>query len=219
MIRFDNVSLRYGLGPVVLQSLSFELQRGSFHFLTGESGAGKSSLLSMLYLAQKPTRGNLSIFGTNVLSANRESLLKLRQKVGVVFQEFNLLEHLSAFDNVALPLRVMGKKEKQIRTQVTELLEWVGLKDHMHALPQTLSGGQKQRISIARAIINNPDLILADEPTGSVDDHMAKKLLHLFMELNKIGTTIVIATHNEHMINKLAYPHIHLKEGKVTIKK
>lgn len=219
MISFNNVSLRYGLGPVVLQGLSFDLEKGSFHFLTGESGAGKSSLLSLLYLAQKPTRGNLSIFGTNVATSSRQNLLKLRQKIGVVFQEFYLLDHLSTFENVALPLRVMGKREKDIKTQVSELLEWVGLQEHMHALPPTLSGGQKQRVAIARAVINNPDLILADEPTGSVDDHMAKKLLHLFTQLNKAGTTIVVATHNEHMIQQMAYPRLHLKEGKAAIRR
>jgi cell division transport system ATP-binding protein len=137
----------------------------------------------------------------------------MRRRVGVVFQEFRLLNHLSAFDNVALPLRVAGARKSDIQKHVVELLSWVGLKDHLDARPPTLSGGQQQRVSIARAVISRPKILLADEPTGNVDDPMGMRLMHLFEELNKLGTTVVIATHNAHMVEQMGYPRIHLDEG------
>ena len=211
--RFENVGLRYGLGPEVLQDVTFSLATGSFHFLVGESGAGKSSLLKLLYLALKPSRGIISLFGRDIATLPRHELPALRRQIGVVFQEFRLLEHLSTFDNVALPLRVAGVKEVDINRHVAELLEWVGLKDHMKARPPTLSGGQQQRVSIARAVIARPKILLADEPTGNVDDRMALRLMHLFEELNRLGTTIVIATHNMSLVDGLGYPIMRLDDG------
>ena len=211
--RFENVGLRYGLGPEVLQDVTFSLATGSFHFLVGESGAGKSSLLKLLYLALKPSRGIISLFGRDIATLPRRELPALRRQIGVVFQEFRLLEHLSTFDNVALPLRVAGVKESDINRHVAELLEWVGLKDHMKARPPTLSGGQQQRVSIARAVIARPKILLADEPTGNVDDRMALRLMHLFEELNRLGTTIVIATHNMSLVDGLGYPIMRLEQG------
>jgi cell division transport system ATP-binding protein len=211
--RFENVGLRYGLGPEVLQDVTFSLATGSFHFLVGESGAGKSSLLKLLYLALKPSRGIISLFGRDIATLPRKELPALRRQIGVVFQEFRLLEHLSTFDNVALPLRVAGVKEADINRHVAELLEWVGLKDHMKARPPTLSGGQQQRVSIARAVIARPKILLADEPTGNVDDRMALRLMHLFEELNRLGTTIVIATHNMSLVDGLGYPIMRLDDG------
>jgi cell division transport system ATP-binding protein len=213
IVRFENVGLRYGLGPEVLQDVSFSLVPGSFHFLLGESGAGKSSLLRLIYLALRPSRGLISLFGKDIATTARGHLPALRRRVGVVFQEYRLLNHLSAFDNVALPLRVAGARRAEVEKHVTELLAWVGLKDHMKARPPTLSGGQQQRVAIARAVISRPKLLLADEPTGNVDDAMAYRLIHLFEELNKLGTTIVIATHNQHLVDRLGHGSLRLADG------
>lgn len=215
VVRFENVGLRYGLGPEVLQDISFSLSPGSFHFLAGASGAGKSSLLKLMYLALKPSRGLISLFGRDIAVTERRDLPGLRRRVGVVFQDFRLLEYLSAFDNVALPLRVARAKESDIQKHVVELLTWVGLQDHLQARPPTLSGGQQQRVAIARAIIARPKLLLADEPTGNVDDRMAMRLVHLFEELNKLGTTIVIATHNETLVERLGHPCLRLEAGQL----
>jgi len=214
IVRLENVGLRYGLGPEVLQDVSFALAPGSFHFLIGESGAGKSSLLKLIYLALRPTRGLISLFGKDIATTPREQLPPLRRRVGVVFQEFKLLNHLSAFDNVALPLRVAGAKRKDVEKHVTELLAWVGLKDHMKARPPTLSGGQQQRVAIARAVISRPKLLLADEPTGNVDDEMGYRLIHLFEELNRLGTTVIIATHNQQLVERLGYSQLRLEDGR-----
>jgi cell division transport system ATP-binding protein len=215
LIRFENVGMRYGTGPEVLRDISFTLQPGSFHFLTGSSGAGKSSLLRLMYLAQRPSRGLVTMFGRDVATLSRDELPALRRRIGVVFQNFRLLDHLSALDNVALPLRVAGAHEPEIRDHVAELLRWVGLGEHLHDRPPTLSGGQQQRIAIARAVITRPSLLLADEPTGNVDDRIGMRLLHLFDELNKLGTTVVIATHNEALIERFGHPRLVLDKGQL----
>jgi len=213
IVKFENIGLRYGLGPEVLQDVTFSLAPGSFHFLVGPSGAGKSSLLKLIYMAMKPSRGLISLFGRDIATTPRSELPSIRRRVGVVFQEFRLLNHLSAFDNVALPLRVAGARESDVRKHVVELLSWVGLKDHLDARPPTLSGGQQQRVSIARAVIARPKILLADEPTGNIDDRMGMRLMHLFEELNKLGTTVIIATHNSKMVERMGYPRMHLDEG------
>ena len=218
IIRFENVGLRYGLGPEVLKDVNLELARGSFHFLIGESGAGKSSLLKLIYLALKPSRGLITLFGRDIAVTSRHDLPALRRRIGVVFQEFRLLSHLSTFDNVALPLRVAGVKENLVKKHVSELLAWVGLESHMQARPPTLSGGQQQRVSIARAIIARPRLLLADEPTGNVDDAMGFRLMHLFEELNRLGTTVVIATHNMQVVERLGHGCMVLDDGHLTVK-
>ncbi len=217
IIEMQNVGIRYGQGPEILSDIKLSLKKGSFHFLTGKSGAGKTSLLSMMYLAQKPSRGILTVFGKNINFTHRDNLAMLRRRIGVVFQDFRLLEHLSAFDNVALPLRVCGMEEREVRKRVSELLKWVELDRHMMDTTATLSGGEKQRVAIARAVINRPDLLLADEPTGNVDNDIAPKLMKLFVELNKLGTTVVIATHSEKLINDFAYPRLHLQDGNLHI--
>lgn len=217
VVRFQNVGMRYGIGPEVLHDVSFSLSAGSFHFLTGSSGAGKSSLLRLMYLAHRPSRGLVSLFGKDISTTRREELPAVRRKIGVVFQDFRLLDHLSALDNVALPLRIAGAREEQIRDHVAELLAWVGLKDHLDARPSTLSGGQKQRIAIARAVIGRPQLLVADEPTGNVDDAIALRLMYLFEELNKIGTTVVIATHSQALITEFPYSRLHLEAGDLSI--
>lgn len=218
VVRFENVGLRYGLGPEVLQDVSFELASGSFHFLVGDSGAGKSSLLKLVYLALKPSRGLITLFGRDIATLPRRELPALRRRIGVVFQEFRLLDHLTAFDNVALPLRVAGVREHEVQRNVTELLIWVGLKDHLKARPPTLSGGQQQRVAIARAVIARPRILLADEPSGNVDDRMAMRLMHLFVELNKLGTTIVIATHNRALVEHFGYPVLRLADGTFAVR-
>lgn len=218
MIEFQHVGLRYGVGPEVLIDISFKLEPGSFHFLSGPSGAGKTSLMSLLYLGMRPTRGLVNMFGMNIGQLSREQLTPLRQRIGVVFQDFRLLNHMSAFDNVALPLRISGYSEKNIKSDVEELLEWVGLGDKINSLPSTLSGGQQQRIAIARAVISKPKLLLADEPTGNLDDEIGFRLMGLFEQLNKMGTTILIATHNQQLIDNFAHTKLVLDGGNLFVK-
>lgn len=200
IVQFDNVGLRYGTDREVLSDVSFTLYPGRFYFLTGASGAGKTSLLKLLYLAQRPSRGLIRMFGTDAITLPRERLPGFRRRLGVVFQDFRLVPHLSAFDNVALPLRVAGVSERDITRPVADMLDWVGLGDRRHARPATLSGGEQQRVAIARAVIARPDILIADEPTGNVDPDMAIKLLRLFESMNRLGTTVVVATHDLHLI-------------------
>jgi cell division transport system ATP-binding protein len=215
MIRFEEVGLRYGTGSEVLRDISFELEAGSFHFLTGASGAGKSSLLRLLYLAHRPSRGLISFFGQDLATLPRKALPALRRQIGVVFQDFRLLDHLTVRENVALPLVAAGKSLAEAGAHVTELLTWVGLGDYLDVRPAVLSGGQQQRVAIARAVINRPRLLLADEPTGNVDSAMAFRLMYLFEELNRLGTTIVISTHNEEVLSQFAHPRLHLANGEL----
>jgi cell division transport system ATP-binding protein len=209
--------MRYGTGPEVLRDITMRLAPGSFHFLTGSSGAGKTTLLRLMYLAERPSRGLIALFDSDIATLPRHALAPLRRRIGVVFQDFRLIGHLSAFDNVALPLRVAGTPETKVREHVTELLDWVGLADKLNARPATLSGGQQQRIAIARAVIGRPRLLLADEPTGNVDESMAVRLIRLFEEMNKLGTTIVVATHNETLATQLGHPRLHLDDGELTV--
>jgi cell division transport system ATP-binding protein len=196
MVRFENVGLRYGMGAEILRDLTFSIEPHSFQFLTGPSGAGKTTLLRLILLSLKPTRGLISVFGRDAAMLSKDEITGLRRRIGVVFQDFRLLDHLTTYENVALPLRVKGRDELSYRAEVVELLRWVGLGERMHVLPQVLSGGEKQRAAIARALIMRPELLLADEPTGNVDPHLARRLLRLFMELHKSGTSVVIATHD-----------------------
>lgn len=203
-VKFDNVGLRYGTEPEVLSNLSFTLYPGSFYFLTGASGAGKTSLLKMLYLAQRPTRGAIRMFGQDLVTMPQSRLPELRRRLGVVFQNFRLVPYLTAFDNVALPLRLAGTDEKKVQRAVGDMLDWVGLSHRAHAVPPSLSGGEQQRVAIARAVIARPKMLIADEPTGNVDPDMALKLLRLFEALNnRVGTTVVVATHDVHLLKKV----------------
>lgn len=217
MVRFENVGLRYGLGPEVLRDLTFRIEPHSFQFLTGPSGAGKTSLLRLLFLSLKPTRGLITQFGHDVATLSKDAVATLRRRIGIVFQDFRLLEHLTTWENVALPLRVVGKRVQDYREDVTDLLEWVGLGDRMYASPAVLSGGEKQRAAIARAVIGKPELLLADEPTGNVDPQMARRLLRLFVELNKLGTSVIIATHDHQLMRQFGAPKLELHEGHVRI--
>ena len=217
MVRFENVGLRYGLGPEVLRDLTFRIDTHSFQFLTGPSGAGKSSLLRLLFLSLKPTRGLITMFGHDVATLPRDSLAVLRRRIGVVFQDFRLLDHMTTFDNVSLPLRILGRAEDSYRDEVTELLRWVGLGERMWSLPPVLSGGEKQRAAIARAVIARPQLLLADEPTGNVDPVLAERLLRLFVELNKSGTSVVIATHDISLMDQYDARRLVLHQGRMHI--
>ncbi len=217
MIHFENVGLRYGMGPEVLRDVSFHLEPGSFHFLTGPSGAGKTSLLRLLFLALRPTRGLISLFGSDVATLGRSQLPVVRRRIGVVFQEFRLLDHLTTFENIALPLRVRGNDPVNYSSDVLELLDWVGLGERINAYPPVLSGGEKQRAAIARAVIGRPQLLLADEPTGNVDPYLAKRLLRLFVELNKLGTTVLIATHDLTLMEQFRAPRLVLQKGELHI--
>ncbi|TVV69604.1 cell division ATP-binding protein FtsE [Sphingomonas solaris] len=204
IVTFDNVGLRYGTGAETLSDVSFTLHPGAFYFLTGPSGAGKTSLLRLLYLAQRPSRGMIQLFDEDVVTLPRDRLPGFRRRIGVVFQDFRLVPYLSAFDNIALPLRVAGVEEHDLAAPVLEMLDWVGLRDRATARPATLSGGEQQRVAIARAVIGRPEILVADEPTGNVDPEMAARLLHLFDVLNKLGTTVVVATHDIHLLSRVS---------------
>ena len=215
VVRFEGVGMRYGRAPEVLKDVNLTLAPGSFHFLTGASGAGKSSLLKLIYLSHRPSRGLVHLFGQDASVMERSQLPLLRRRIGVVFQEFRLLDHLSAFDNVALPLRIANQKPADYRKDVAELLEWVGLGRRMHAMPPTLSGGEKQRLAIARAVVVRPDILIADEPTGNVDPDMSLRLLRLFVEMNRLGATVLIASHDMALVRQSGMPVLHLTDGRL----
>ena len=217
MVRFENVGLRYGLGPEVLRDLTFQIDPHSFQFLTGPSGAGKTSLLRLLFLSLRPTRGLITMFDEDIVTLRKDDLSGLRRRVGIVFQDFRLLDHLTTYENVALPLRVAGRAETSYRREVMELLHWVGLGERTGALPPVLSGGEKQRAAIARAVIARPEILLADEPTGNADPALAQRLLRLFVELNKSGTAIVIATHDIALMDEYDARRLVLHEGRMHV--
>ena len=215
-MRFDNVGLRYGIGPEILRDLDFSIHSHSFQFLTGPSGSGKTTLLKLILQTLKPTRGRVTLFGQSIAGISKAEMAHLRRRVGIVFQDFRLLDHLTTYENVALPLVVQGREEASYRSEVIELLRWVGLGDRMHVPPVILSGGEKQRLAIARAVITKPDLILADEPTGSVDAVMAERLLKLFQSLNRLGTTVLIASHDEALAQRSGANVLRLEGGQLT---
>jgi cell division transport system ATP-binding protein len=217
VIRFDNVGLRYGSGPEILRDVTFHVLPGSFHFLTGPSGAGKTSLLRLLFMSLRPSRGLIFVFGENIADLPASGRAALRRRIGIVFQDFRLLDHLTTWENVALPLRVMGKKESDYADDVTDLLHWVGLGSRIHAYPEVLSGGEKQRAAIARAVIGRPELLLADEPTGNVDPAIGNRLLRLFVELNRLGTSVIIATNDYALMEQLEAPRLMLYEGQLQV--
>lgn len=217
MIRFENVGLRYDMGPEVLRDLSFRIDPQSFQFLCGPSGAGKTSLMRMLFLALRPTRGMVTVMGRDAATMRRDELPELRRRIGIVFQDFRLLDHLTTYENVALPLRVRGREEATYRQDVVDLLRWVGLGDRMDAPPIVLSGGEKQRAAIARALIDRPDLLLADEPTGNVDPPLARRLLRLFQEMHRLGTSVVIATHDVSLMEQAPARRLVLADGRISV--
>ncbi|MEQ8481215.1 MAG: cell division ATP-binding protein FtsE [Hoeflea sp.] len=217
MIHFENVGLRYGMGPEVLRDLSFDIPKKSFQFLTGPSGAGKTTLMRLLFMSLKPTRGLIRMFDRDISVIPGDELPLLRRRIGIVFQDFRLLDHMTTYENVALPLRVRGKDEDTYRSDVIELLKWVGLGERINVLPPVLSGGEKQRVAIARALIDQPEVLLADEPTGNVDPPMAQRLLNLFIELNRLGTAVVIATHDLSLMDRVDARRMILSQGRLDI--
>ena len=217
LIQFENVGLRYGMGPEVLRDMTFDIPRNSFQFLTGPSGAGKTTLLRLMLMALQPTRGLIRLFDRDVTVIPHKELPMLRRRVGIVFQDFRLLDHMTTYENVALPLRVRGRDEVSYRNDVIELLKWVGLGERLHARPPVLSGGEKQRVAIARALIDQPEVLLADEPTGNVDPPMARRILSLLVELNRLGTAVVIATHDIALMDRYNARRMILSEGRLDI--
>lgn len=216
-ISFANVGAKYDNAREVLSDVSFNISNGAFYFLSGASGAGKTTLLRLIYQLHKPCRGQIKLFGQTTNNMTRDDITKLRHKMAIVFQEYSLLSHMSVFDNVALPLRVRGLPESKIKKLVTKTLEWVGLGKYADANPKTLSGGQQQRVSVARAIIIQPSILLADEPTGNLDDENASRLMELFIQMNKIfGTTIILATHSTKLMDTYKFPVIHVENHKVS---
>ncbi len=219
MIRLEGVGLHYvqgtSPGPEVLRDLTTVIPEGGFRWLLGPSGAGKSSLLRLLHLAVLPTRGRLSLLDVGVGDATRHDLALLRRRIGMVFQDFRLLPHLAAFDNVALPLRLAGRPEGQIRADVTEMLRWVGLGGKLEARPAQLSGGEQQRVAIARAVVGRPHVLLADEPTGNLDEVQAERLMMLLKEMNRLGTTVIIATHNDALVARHPGQSLRLEHGRL----
>ena len=217
MVRLENVGKQYGADAEILRDVSMRLDSGGFYFLTGVSGAGKSTLLKIIYLAETPSRGTLALFDTDVATADRAALTALRRRLGIVFQDFRLVEHLTVRDNVALPLRIAGAPEREILENVPELLSWMGLDGKLDFPPASLSGGEQQRVAIARAIVRRPDLLIADEPTGNVDDDIAMLLVRVFERINKLGTTVLIATHDVAFARQFAHDRYHIERGAVSL--
>lgn len=216
IVEFEDAGLSYDGSSETLSDIAMQLREGEFRFLCGPSGAGKTTLLKMIYLAHRPTRGRFALFGEDAVNAPRDALPALRRRIGVVFQEFRLLDHLTAFENVALPMKVAGVNQNQYREDVSELLNWVGLGHRMEAKPETLSGGEKQRVALARALVSKPDLILADEPTGNVDPAMSERIMKLFIELNKLGAAVIVATHDLHLVQRLGKPVLRISDGRLS---
>lgn len=215
MLTLEHVGMEYEPGHAILKDVSFDLAPGSFHFLTGPSGAGKSTLLSLLWLQQRVSSGHIYMFGEDVANLARAQLPRFRRRIGIVLQDYRLLDHLTIAQNVGLPLKVAGESPEEMEAKVRELLEWIGLSEHHDSKPQILSGGQKQRAAIARAVITKPDFLLADEPTGNLDHDLAMKLMYLFEALNDTGTTVLVATHDQHLISMFDYPVLRLKNGRL----
>jgi cell division transport system ATP-binding protein len=217
VVRLENIGKRYGTDAEILRDVSLRLDDGGFYFLTGSSGAGKTTLLKIIYLAERPSHGLIRLFDTDASTADRATHTALRRRIGIVFQDFRLVEHLSVRDNVALPLRIAGAPEREIRENVPELLGWMGLEGKLDFRPATLSGGEQQRVAIARAIVRRPDLLIADEPTGNVDDEIAMLLVRVFERINKLGTTVLIATHDVAFARQFSHRRYHIDRGMVSL--
>jgi cell division transport system ATP-binding protein len=215
VVRLENIGKRYDGGAETLQDISLRLEPGGFYFLTGASGAGKTTLLRIVCLAERPSRGVLTLFDCDIATASRATQTELRRRIGIVFQDFRLVPHLSVFDNVALPLRILGAPERRIRDNVAELLDWLQIAEKVEARPATLSGGEQQRVAIARAIVRRPDLLVADEPTGNVDQEMAELLVRVFERINRLGATVLVATHDIAFARQFEHRRLHLDRGRL----
>lgn len=215
MIEMHDVWKVYPNGIEALRGVNVTIDRGEFVYVVGPSGAGKSSFIKLMYREEKPTSGVVLINGINVKRVRDWKIPHLRRKIGVVFQDYKLLPHMSAYDNVAFALEAVEVPRKQIRPRVEEALELVGLSERMKALPSQLSGGEQQRVSIARAIVNNPGFIIADEPTGNLDPENSWDIMYLLEEINMRGTTVVMATHNKEIVNTMRQRVIAIEQGKI----
>lgn len=220
MVRFDDVWLKYRPSArleeyAALQGISFEVEAGGFRWLTGPSGAGKTSLLKLIYLAEHPARGRIEVLGTRAAAMTRRETALLRRRIGVVYQDFRLLPQLDVYDNVALPMRLARRSEKHVKADVMEILRWVGLAQRLHARPDELSGGEQQRVAIARAVVARPKLLVADEPTGNLDDDQAERLMQMITVLNQLGTTVIVATHNRALTQRYPAPCLELNAGRL----
>ncbi|MFQ5934908.1 MAG: cell division ATP-binding protein FtsE [Acidiferrobacterales bacterium] len=215
MIQFDNVTKRYPSGHDALKNISFSLVREEMVFLTGHSGAGKSTLLKLITLIERPTRGQAIVNSKNLLRLRRSRIPQFRREIGIVFQDYKLLYDRTAFDNVALPLVVAGVSHKEIGRRVRAALDKVGLLKKERAYPITLSGGEQQRIGIARAVANKPPLLLADEPTGNLDEELSDEIMNLFQDFNQVGVTVLIATHDQRQIRRLGKRVLELRQGEL----
>ena len=216
MIRLDNISKRYPGSRDALQNVSFEMVPGSMAFLTGHSGAGKSTLLKLVALVERCTRGQLFLDDENLSRISKRRIPFIRRKIGMIFQNHRLLFDRTVFDNVALPLVISGYRHQEISRRVRAALDKVGLLDKERALPITLSGGEQQRVGIARAVVNKPPLLLADEPTGNLDPDLSLEIMSLFALFNQVGVTVLIASHDLELISRLGFPQIVLHEGRLT---
>ncbi|HEB94476.1 MAG TPA: cell division ATP-binding protein FtsE [Gammaproteobacteria bacterium] len=216
MIQFDNVNKRYPGGHEALSGVSFHIQPGEMVFLTGHSGAGKSSLLKLIALIERSSRGQVFIDGQNLSRLKSRHIPQLRRKIGIVFQSHNLLFDRTVFDNVALPLIIAGYHQSEVGRRVRAALDKVGLLNRDKAYPITLSGGEQQRVGIARAVVNRPPLLLADEPTGNLDPELSKEIMSLFEEFNRVGVSVLIATHDHDLISRLDHRLLTLSGGRLT---
>lgn len=213
MVSLDHIGKRYAAGGQVLSDISLTLEAGGFYFLTGPTGAGKTTLLRLIYLAERPSEGRLQLFEKEPATLDRAEVAALRRRIGVVFQDLRLIDELSVGDNVALPLRIAGADERSVAENVPALLSWVGLAERADAPAATLSGGERQRAAIARAIVHSPELLIADEPAGNVDDEAAVLLVRVFERLNRLGTTVLIATHDTAFADQFDHRRFHLDRG------
>ncbi|ASS76567.1 cell division ATP-binding protein FtsE [Tumebacillus algifaecis] len=215
MIEMHDVWKQYPNGSVALQGVSVRIDKGEFVYVVGPSGAGKSTFIKLMYREERPTNGSIYVNGFNIERLKERKIPLMRRQIGVVFQDFKLLPNLTIFENVAFALEVIEAPKRKIKTRVPEVLELVGLSDKADALPSQLSGGQQQRVSIARALINSPAVIIADEPTGNLDPETSWEIMDLFEEINRRGTTIVMATHNKEIVNTMKRRVIAIEEGQI----
>lgn len=219
LIKLENVYHRYSITRDIFTDISLDIVKGGFYFITGSSGSGKTTLLKLISSALSPSNGDIFFLGNKINQVPKNELHKIKRQIGFVFQDFRLLPHLTTYENVALPLRVHDKNEKDYKKDVVELLSWVNLEHCIHTYPNYLSGGEQQRAAIARAVVSSPKIILADEPTGNVDQSNSSKILTLFQEMNKLGTTIVIATHDEKLLSDINAPIIEIADKKINLNK
>ena len=216
MIQFKNVSKTYSNGTHALDNVSINIEKGEFVFIVGASGAGKSTFLKLIMKEEQPTEGEIIVNGINTTKMRRGKVPYLRRTMGIVFQDFRLIDKMTVFDNVAFAMRVIGARPRAVKKRVLYILGLVGLKDKAQSRPSELSGGEQQRVSLARALVNNPSLIIADEPTGNIDPEMSFEIIELLNEINKQGTTIIVVTHEHELVHKFKNRVIEINNGKVT---